>query len=58
MLHWNWVCSVVTAQILRSRARIDDSMQTIYGVGLLIAILLTMLAEIIAAMSGVRRPPM
>jgi hypothetical protein len=58
MLHWNWVCSVVMAQILRSRDRIDDSMQTIYGVGLLISLLLLLLAGVIAAMSGVRKPPM
>ena len=58
MLHWNWVCSVITAQILKSRQRIDDSMQTIYGVGVLIVLLHLIAAGIIAAMYSVQKPPM
>jgi len=58
MLHWNWVCSVLTAQIFKSRQRIDDSMQTIYGVGFLILLLHLILAGVIAAKYSVIRPPL
>jgi hypothetical protein len=57
MLHWSWVCSVLTAQILKTRQRIDDSMQTIYGVGLLIVLLHIILIVVIVAMYAVRKPP-
>lgn len=58
VLHWNWVCGVLTAQILKSRNRIDDSMQTIYGVGFLIVLLHMILAIVIAAMYSVVKPPL
>jgi hypothetical protein len=57
MLHWNWVCSLVTTQILRTRKRVDDSMQTIYGVGTLIILLHLMAAGLIAALWSVHKPP-
>lgn len=40
MLHWSWVCGVVTRRVLRWSAsqRLDEGIQTIYGVGLLIAV--------------------
>jgi hypothetical protein len=57
MLHWNWVCSVVMTQVLRTRRRIDDSMQTLYGVGTLIILLHLMAAGLIAALWSVHRPP-
>jgi hypothetical protein len=57
MLHWNWVCSVVTNQILQTRKRPDESMQTIYGVGLLIILLHLIAFGLIAAKVGVHRPP-
>ena len=40
MLHWSWVCSVLTRRILRTNAVLDDGLRTIYGVGLLIGLLL------------------
>lgn len=55
-LHWNWVCGVVSTQILRVRGRTHESMKTIYGVGLLIALLHLMAAVVIAAMFCVQRP--
>jgi hypothetical protein len=58
MLHWNWICSVVASQILRTRRRPDDSMQTIYGVATLIVILHLIAAGIIAALYCVHRPPL
>lgn len=40
MLHWSWVCSVLTRRILRSGKTLDDGIRTIYGVGLMIGLLL------------------
>jgi hypothetical protein len=56
MLHWNWVCNVIAAQVLRIKQRPDDGMQTIYGVATLIVLLGTMLAGLIAAFLMVRSP--
>lgn len=58
MLHWNWVCSVVTVQLLKTRKRVDDGMQTLYGVGLLIVLMHLILAGIIAANYFVVQPRM
>jgi len=58
MMHWNWVCSVVATQIVRTRQRPNDAMQTIYGVATLIVILHVIAAGVIAAMLCVRRPPL
>jgi hypothetical protein len=41
MLHWSWVCGAVLSKILRRRgrlARLDEGQQTLWGVGLLIAV--------------------
>lgn len=41
MLHWSWVCGVVSKGLRRRGGpaqRIDEGLQTIYGVGTLIAI--------------------
>jgi len=58
MMHWNWVCSVIATQVLRTRQRPDEAMQTIYGVATLIVILHVIAAGVIAAMLCVRRPPL
>jgi len=58
MMHWNWVCSVLTIQILRVRQRPDEGMQTIYGVASLIVLLHVIAAGVVAAMICVRRPPL
>lgn len=57
MLHWNWVCSVIAAQVLRRKARPDDGMQTIYGVATLIVLLNLIAGTIIAALLMVQQPP-
>lgn len=57
MLHWNWVCSVVATQVLHSRQRPDEGMQTIYGVATLIILLHVIGAGVIAALVTVQRPP-
>jgi hypothetical protein len=58
MLHWNWVCSVIATQIVHARERPDEGMQTIYGVGTLIALLHILGLGIIAALLTVKRPPL
>ena len=57
MMHWNWVCSVIATQIVRSRQRPDEGMQTIYGVATLIVLLHLIGAGVIAAMVCVHQPP-
>lgn len=57
MLHWNWVCSVLAAQILQSDERPDEGKQTIYGVATLIVLLHVIGIGVIFALFFVRRPP-
>ncbi len=57
MLHWNWVCSVISTQILHSRERPDEGMQTIYGVATLVVLLHIIGAGVILALLLVHRPP-
>jgi hypothetical protein len=49
MLHWSWVCGLLATRLSRNKkAKVDDGLQTIYGVGFLIA-LLTLIGAILAA---------
>jgi hypothetical protein len=57
MMHWNWVCSVLAAQILQSRNRPDEGKQTIYGVATLIVLLHIIGIGVIIALFFIRRPP-
>jgi len=56
MLHWKWVCSVIATQIVRTKSRPDEGMQTIYGVATLIVILHLIGVGVIAAMLCVHQP--
>jgi hypothetical protein len=41
MLHWSWVCGIVSTQLLGRRgteSRLDDGTRTLYGVGLLVVV--------------------
>lgn len=42
MLHWSWVCGVITSRLLRrrdgKRRNWDDGTRTLYGVGLLVVL--------------------
>jgi hypothetical protein len=57
MLHWNWVCSVIATRLLRRGGKVDDGIQTLYGVGTLIAFVLATTALLIAAQLMIRPPP-
>jgi hypothetical protein len=57
MLHWNWVCSVVFAQILHSKDRLDEGKQTIYGVVVLTVLLHIVGVGVIIALFFMHRPP-
>jgi hypothetical protein len=60
MLHWNWVCGVISTRILRFNGRgkrvLSDGVQTLYGVGFLVVLLnLAGLAFAVAALT-IRTP--
>ena len=57
MFHWSWVCNVIAARLSRDRrGRVDDGLQTIYGVGLLIGLLVTGGIVVAAAVLTIRGP--
>lgn len=56
MLHWSWVCNVIATRLAGRGARVDDGLQTIYGVGLLIGLLLTVGTALAAAVLTVKPP--
>ena len=60
MLHWSWVCGVLTTRFLRRRGgekrTMDDGQRTILGVGLMIVLLNIMGLGIAAAVLSIRGP--
>lgn len=59
MLHWSWICGVVSSRLSRWRGatvRADEGTQTLYGVGLLIVIVNVLGLLIAAAALGIRPP--
>lgn len=60
MMHWSWVCGVVTSRLLRrvdgERRQWDDGIRTLYGVGFLILILIVLGIAFAAAMLSVVGP--
>jgi len=56
MLHWNWVCSVIATRLLRRSGKVDDGIQTLYGVGTLIAFILLATGLLIAAELTIHPP--
>ena len=57
MLHWSWVCGVVVRKLLKRRELPDDGIRTIYGAGLLIALLLAGATIVGIAMLTIQMPP-
>ncbi len=56
MLHWTWVCGVVTRRILRIKQMPDDGIRTVYGVGFLILLLVVSAVVVAAAILTIREP--
>jgi len=57
MFHWSWVCTMLASRLTGDRkARVDEGMQTIYGVMLLIGILVAVGVAAGAAFLMIERP--
>lgn len=57
MFHWSWVCTMLASRLSGDRkARVDEGMQTIYGVMLLIAILVAIAVPAGVAFLTIERP--
>jgi hypothetical protein len=57
MLHWSWVCGVLASRLSRDRkGRVDEGLQTIYGVGLLIAVFIAIGVGVGAAVLAIHQP--
>ena len=56
MLHWSWVCGVISAKILHRKGKPDYGMQTIYGVILLIGLLILVGSAVAAAQFSIVKP--
>lgn len=56
MLHWNWVCGMVSSRIAGGKGKVDDGLQTVYGVGLLIVVFNIVGAGIAAAALTIQGP--
>jgi hypothetical protein len=60
MLHWSWVCNVAAGGLdaLRGRKKrkVDEGMQTIYGVGMLIVVLNLIGIAVAAAVLTIQSP--
>lgn len=56
MLHWSWVCGIVSTKILRGRGRPDEGSQTLAGVAALIVLLVIVGTLTAAAFLTIRRP--
>jgi hypothetical protein len=57
MFHWSWVCTMLASRLSGDRkARVDEGMQTIYGVMLLIGILVAVGVAAAAAYLTIQRP--
>jgi hypothetical protein len=52
MLHWEWICGVVSTRILRVKARRDDGSHTLIGVGLLVVLIHIVIVGILVTKMG------
>lgn len=58
MLHWTWICGVITRKILRVPNDTTDGTRTLFGVGVLIGLLHVIGGIVAAAYLTVRAPGM
>ncbi len=60
MLHWTWICGVVTSRVWRGKdgkkRTLDDGTRTIYGVGFMIVVFNIMGLALAVAVLSVRSP--
>lgn len=56
MLHWAWVCAIVSRKLLRRPAVPNNGVQTILGVGLLVGLAVLGLVVFEAAVLTIQRP--
>lgn len=56
MMHWSWVCGVISSRLSRSKSRMDEGVQTLVGVGLLIVLLHVVGAFVLAAWITIQSP--
>lgn len=56
MLHWSWVCGVLTSKIFQKLARPDDGTRTIWGVATLIVLFHILAAILVTALFTIRPP--
>lgn len=56
MLHWNWVCSAIASRVLRRGGKVDDGIQTLYGVATLIGCVLVTTGLLVLADLMIRSP--
>jgi hypothetical protein len=57
MLHWTWICGVISRRLLGSNELPDDGIRTVYGVGLLIVLLMTSAIAVGIATLTIEMPP-
>lgn len=58
VLHWPWVCGVITTKILKLKNRPDEANQAMYGIAFFFCIVLVLKAATILAVFSVKHPPM
>lgn len=56
MLHWNWVCSIVATRLMRRSGKVDDGVQTLYGVSTLIFLVIVLSGLILVAQLSIHPP--
>lgn len=56
MLHWAWICGVVSTRLLGRKAGRDDGSQTLIGAVLIVVLIHLLMAGILAARMGLQSP--
>ena len=56
MLHWTWVCGVISTKLLGKKATKDDGTQTLIGVGLIALMVHLLIGGILVAKAGLLGP--